>query len=52
VVLCWNCGSDRTRRSRHKTWLESALLRITFLKVYRCRDCLCRFYSLTKEQLD
>ena len=44
VVLCPFCGGTRVVKSHRRGIVESALLRLVWLRPYRCIDCYTRFY--------
>jgi hypothetical protein len=40
---CWHCGASKIRHSKSR-WSD-ALAKAFFLRPYRCRRCLTRFYA-------
>jgi transposase-like protein len=45
-ILCPNCASHETRRSRRKGLMERTLFAALFVHPYRCESCDQRYYRL------
>jgi len=43
--MCPNCRSANTHRSRRRGLFERVVLRMAFVRAYRCDNCSRRFYS-------
>ena len=50
-IICPNCQSQMTHRSKTKGILESVLLAAIFVRPFRCEECDTRFlrHSFRKE---
>lgn len=44
---CPHCSGTLVRKSHRAGLLERTLLRVFFLRPYRCRECYRRFYAST-----
>lgn len=44
LPVCWHCGASKVRRSAPQCVLDT-ITHVLFLKPYRCRGCLTRFYG-------
>lgn len=44
--ICPTCGCDNTRRSVRNGMIEKTLMRLFFVRPYRCLDCDKRFYGV------
>ncbi|PYU35316.1 MAG: hypothetical protein DMG28_03245 [Acidobacteria bacterium] len=45
--ICPACGSAEAHRSKRRGLFELVILRLLFLRPYRCEDCGTRHYRFT-----
>jgi hypothetical protein len=47
LPVCWYCGASKVRRSASQCFMDR-LSAALFLRPYRCKGCLVRFYCFRR----